>query len=179
MIDTPTVDWLSLSPSLALLGASGLCLLAAVLSPRIARRTVSAVLAGAGFVTAGVLAAFVFDRSPDAQQLIAESLTRDRLAALAQITLAGAGALAVLVSWDGGRRAHVGEYYALLTAAGAGMLFFVQAGSLMTLFLGLEWFSIALYVLCALDTHREQSLEAGLKYLVIGAFGSAILLFGS
>ena len=179
MIDTPTVDWLSLSPSLTLLGASGLCLLAAVLSPRIARRTVSAVVAGAGFVTAGVLAAFVFDRSPDAQQLIAESLTRDRLAALAQITLAGAGALAVLVSWDGGRRAHVGEYYALLTAAGAGMLFFVQAGNLMTLFLGLEWFSIALYVLCALDTNRDASLEAGLKYLIVGSFGSAILLFGA
>ena len=59
------------------------------------------------------------------------------------------------------------------------MLFFVTAGNLMTLFLGLEWLSIALYVLCALDTHRERSLEAGLKYLIVGSFGSAILLFGS
>jgi NADH-quinone oxidoreductase subunit N len=67
----------------------------------------------------------------------------------------------------------------LLAAAGAGMLFFVQAGNLMTLFLVLEWFSISLYVLCALDTHRTQSLEAGLKYLIVGSFGSAILLFGS
>ena len=49
----------------------------------------------------------------------------------------------------------------------------------MTLFLGLEWFSIALYVLCALDANRSKSLEAGLKYLIIGSFGSAILLFGS
>jgi len=49
----------------------------------------------------------------------------------------------------------------------------------MTLFLGLEWFSIALYVLVALDTHRKESLEAGLKYLIVGSFGSAILLFGS
>ena len=49
----------------------------------------------------------------------------------------------------------------------------------MTLFLGLEWFSISLYILCALDTHREASLEAGLKYLIVGSFGSAILLFGS
>ena len=49
----------------------------------------------------------------------------------------------------------------------------------MTLFLGLEWFSIALYILCAMDTHREASLEAGLKYLIVGAFGSSILLFGS
>ena len=48
----------------------------------------------------------------------------------------------------------------------------------MTLFLGLEWFSIALYILCAMDTHRRESLEAGLKYLIVGSFGSGILLFG-
>jgi NADH-quinone oxidoreductase subunit N len=83
------------------------------------------------------------------------------------------------VSWGEGRRDHSGEYYALLAATGAGMMFFVTASNLMTLFLGLEWFSIALYILCALDTHRDTSLEAGLKYLIVGSFGSAILLFGS
>ena len=67
---------------------------------------------------------------------------------------------------------------ALLAATGAGMMFFVTASNLMTLFLGLEWFSIALYILCALDTHRETSLEAGLKYLVVGSVGSATLLYG-
>jgi NADH-quinone oxidoreductase subunit N len=77
------------------------------------------------------------------------------------------------------RDEHVAEYYALLTAAGAGMAFFVQAGNLMTLFLGLEWFSIALYVLTAIDIDLVGSLEAGLKYLVVGAVGSATLLFGS
>ena len=85
----------------------------------------------------------------------------------------------MLVSWGDRRRDHVGEYYALLAAAGGGMVFFVSAGNLMTLFLGLEWFSIALYILVALDTHRKESLEAGLKYLIVGSFGSAILLFGS
>ena len=74
----------------------------------------------------------------------------------------------MLVSWGERRRDHTGEYYALLAAAGAGMAFFVAAANLMTLFLGLEWFSIALYVLCAIDTHREASLEAGLKYLIVG-----------
>ena len=117
--------------------------------------------------------------SAEGRTLIAESFTRDRLGALAAIIVAGAGALTVLVSWGENRRDHAGEYYALLAAAGAGMAFFVTAGNLMTLFLGLEWFSIALYILCALDTHRETSLEAGLKYLIVGSFGSAILLFGS
>jgi NADH-quinone oxidoreductase subunit N len=105
---------------------------------------------------------------------------RDRWGALAQVILAGAGAVAVLLSYgERLRDEHVAEYYALLTAAGAGMAFFVQAGNLMTLFLGLEWFSIALYVLTAIDIDLVGSLEAGLKYLVIGAFGSATLLFGS
>jgi NADH-quinone oxidoreductase subunit N len=49
----------------------------------------------------------------------------------------------------------------------------------MVLFLALEWFSIALYVMCALDYDVEGSLEAGLKYLIVGSFGSAVLLFGS
>ena len=179
MIDTPSIDWLALSPSLALLAAAGLCLLGAVLVPSLARRTFSAVVCAGGYIAAGILAGVAFDRSPQAQTLIADTMSRDQLAFYTQLVVCGVGALAVLVSWGDGRRSHVGEYYCLLAAAGAGMLFFVQATSLLTLFLGLEWFSISLYVLCALDTHREHSLEAGLKYLIIGSFGSAILLFGS
>jgi NADH-quinone oxidoreductase subunit N len=178
-IDAPDVDWLALSPVLAPLAASGILLLAAVLVPARARNAVGAVVAGAGFLVAGVLAGVVYGRSAEATLLIAESMTRDRLAALAQIVIAGAGLLTVLVAWGAGRRDHVGEYYALLAVAGAGMLFFVSAENLMTLFLGLEWFSIALYVLTALDTDRERSLEAGLKYLIVGSFGSAVLLFGA
>ncbi len=178
-IATPKVDWLALSPSLALLAASALCLLGAVLVPASVRRAYSALIAGVGFVVAGVFAGAVFDRSPTAAFLISDSMTRDRLAALTQILVAFFGLAAVLVSWGDRRRDHVGEYYALLAATGAGMAFFVSAGNLMTLFLGLEWFSIALYVLVSLDTHRNESLEAGLKYLVIGSLGSAVLLFGS
>ena len=61
----------------------------------------------------------------------------------------------------------------------AGWLFFVGANNLMTLFLALEWFSISLYILCAIDRDRLGGLEAALKYLIIGGFGSAVLLFGS
>jgi NADH-quinone oxidoreductase subunit N len=177
-IDTPSVDWLALAPVLALLAASGVTLLGAVLVPEPGRRGFSVLVTLAGFVTAGVLAAILYDRSAEAQLLIAESMTRDRLGALTQILLAGIGAVVVLVAAGDGRRDHVGEFYSLLAASAAGMLFFVQAENLMTLFLGLEWFSIALYVLCALDTHRRASLEAALKYLIVGSFGSGVLLFG-
>src|SRR2546429_9677352 len=74
---------------------------------------------------------------------------------------------------------HIAEYYALLAWAGAGMALLVSASSLMTLSLGLDWFSISLYILCAIDVDLVGSLEAGLKYLIIGGFGSAMLLFGS
>jgi NADH-quinone oxidoreductase subunit N len=95
------------------------------------------------------------------------------------VLLAVTGAVVVLVAWGERRRAGHGELYALLAAAGAGMVFFVGAGNLLTLFLGLEWFSLCLYVLVAFDADRAGSLEASLKYLIVGGFGSAVLLFGS
>jgi NADH-quinone oxidoreductase subunit N len=178
MIDTPKVDWLALSPTLALLGAASIALLGAVIVPRAAVRWFSLAVSLAGFATSAVLSAVVFDRSSEGTSLIAESMTRDRFGAAAALVLAVVGIGVVLVSAGDGRRDHVGEYYALLAASAAGMVFFVSAESLMTMFLALEWFSIALYVLCALDTHRRESLEAGLKYLIVGSFGSGILLFG-
>jgi NADH-quinone oxidoreductase subunit N len=178
VIDTPSVDWLALSPTLALLGASGIALLAAVLVPSWMRKAVAAVAAFAGFVVAAVFAGIVFADTPQPESLLSESMIRDQLAAVAQLILAITGAVVVFASWAEKRRDN-GEYYALLAAAGAGMLFFVQAENLMTLFLGLEWFSLCLYILVAFDTERATSLEAGLKYVIVGGFGSAVLLFGS
>ena len=179
MIETPSVDWLALSPTLALLAAGGVALLSAVLLPDWMRRTVSAVVVFAGFVVAAVFAGILLDSSPTPTPLLSESMIRDELAGLAQLILAVTGAVVVFVSWSERRRDNHAEYYALLAAAGSGMVFFVGAENLMTLFLGLEWFSLSLYILCALDTDRETSLEAGLKYVIVGGFGSAVLLFGS
>jgi NADH-quinone oxidoreductase subunit N len=178
MIETPNVDWFALSPTLALLAVAGLTLLGGVFYPRHAVRAFCVVVSAAGFATSAVLAALLFDRSSEPTTLIAESMTRDRFAAAAAFVIAAVGLCVVLLSAGDGRRDHVGEYYALLAASAAGMVFFVSADSLMTMFLALEWFSISLYVLCALDTHRRESLEAGLKYLIVGSFGSGILLFG-
>jgi len=180
MIRTPHVDWFALSPELALLAAGAVALLAAVLVPRSMRKPFAAIVCALGFIAAIVLAAILYSHSAEAHGVISDALRRDRFAALAQIIVAGAGLLAVGVSYsERTRGTHVAEYYALLAAAGAGMTFFVGANNLMTLFLSLEWFSISLYVLCAIDVEVEGSLEAGLKYLIVGGFGSAILLFGS
>jgi NADH-quinone oxidoreductase subunit N len=180
VIVKPHVDWFALSPVLALLGASGLLLMVAVFTRRAIRRGLSALVGFGGFVTAFVLAVVLDVKSPHATTLIHDSMFRDRWAALAQILIAGAGGITVLTSYrERWRDEHVAEYYALLTATAAGMSFFVEASNLMTLFLGLEWFSIGLYTMCAIDIDLIGSLEAGLKYLIVGAVGSATLLFGS
>ncbi len=71
-----------------------------------------------------------------------------------------------------------GEFVALILSSTAGMMLVAGAGDLITLFVGIELLSVALYVLAALEVWRERSLESGLKYLIIGALGSAFLLYG-
>ena len=71
-----------------------------------------------------------------------------------------------------------GEFYVLLVAALAGMMLMVSAASLMTIFVGVELLSIALYILSAFLRQEERSQEAGLKYLLIGGFASGFLLYG-
>jgi NADH-quinone oxidoreductase subunit N len=179
-IQTPHVDWLTLSPELSLLAAGAVCLLVAVLAVPPWRRGISAVTVLAGFVTAGIFAGVVYDRSPIPTYEIGNAIVRDRLGALGAIIVCGGGALAVFVAYSHRLRdEYVAESFALLATAGAGMCFLLQANNLMTLFLGLEWFSISLYIMCAIDMELETSLESGLKYLIIGSFGSAALLFGS
>jgi NADH-quinone oxidoreductase subunit N len=179
--EQPTIDWAALSPELVLLGGASLCLVVTLFLPWSWRRPFCAAVAALCFIGAGVAAGLLFAVDDSARSVIADAIQRDRLAELAQILVAGSGLLAVGASlgWERQERSRVGEYYALLLSAAAGMSFFVAASNLMTLFLGLEWFSISLYVLTAIAVESLPSLEAGLKYLIVGSFGSAILLFGS
>jgi NADH-quinone oxidoreductase subunit N len=180
VISKPHVDWFALAPVNSLLLATGVALLCAVLVPRPWRKGVSAVVCGLGYAAAFGLAVAIYVKSPHPHGVVADAFSRDRLTALATMIVTAAGLLVVGVAYrERAREDHGAEFYALLAAAGAGMAFFVGANNLMTLFLALEWFSISLYILCAIDRDRLGGLEAALKYLVIGGFGSAILLFGS
>ena len=175
----PDVDWAALSPELILLGGGAIVLLGALFVPPRARNAFSAAVAALALAAALVAAAVLFAADETAGGVVENSLRRDRLAEGAQVLLALAGLLTVGVSYTFVEaRARAGEYYALVLTAVAGMAFFVAANNLMMLFLGLEWFSICLYILTAIGVERLSSLEAGLKYLVVGSFGSAVLLFG-
>jgi len=178
---SPTIDWAALSPELILLGGASICLVLTLFLPWGWRRPFCAAVAAACFVGAGAAAIVLFVMDDAGRGVIVDAIRRDRLAEFGQILVAGSGLLAVGASfgWERNERDRIGEYYALLLSAAAGMAFFVAASNLMTLFLGLEWFSISLYVLTAIAVAWLPSLEAGLKYLIVGSFGSAILLFGS
>ena len=70
------------------------------------------------------------------------------------------------------------EFFALILMAVIGMLCMTGAADLIVLFLGLEIMSVAVYVLAGYDRQSAFSAEAALKYFLIGAFGSAFLLYG-
>jgi len=71
------------------------------------------------------------------------------------------------------------EHDALFLTAPAGMLLMIGASDLITFFIGLEVLSIPLYALAAFRRSRAESVEAGLKYFVLGAFGAAFFLYGA
>jgi len=75
-------------------------------------------------------------------------------------------------------REHHGEYYALIMFATMGMMFMAGAMDLITMYISLETMAIATYVLVGFLRGNQRSNEASLKYFLLGAFSSGILLYG-
>ena len=71
-----------------------------------------------------------------------------------------------------------GEFYPLVLIAAAGMVMMVQTAHLVMVLVGLEVFSIALYILCGLTRGRLRSIESSLKYFLLGAFSSGFFVYG-
>ncbi|MEW6688477.1 MAG: NADH-quinone oxidoreductase subunit NuoN [Pseudomonadota bacterium] len=71
-----------------------------------------------------------------------------------------------------------GEFLALLLFALLGMMIMMSAGSFLTVYLGLELLSLCLYAMVALNRDSAQSVEAAMKYFVLGALASGLLLYG-
>ncbi len=75
-------------------------------------------------------------------------------------------------------KANHGEYYALIMFSTLGMMIMASAGDLIVLYLGLELMALSTYVLAGFIRHDIRSNEAALKYFLLGAFSSALLLYG-
>jgi NADH-quinone oxidoreductase subunit N len=73
---------------------------------------------------------------------------------------------------------HRGEYYALMLFATTGMMLMASAGDLITLYLGLELMALSIYILAGFMRRDNRSNESAIKYLLLGAFSSGIMLYG-
>jgi NADH-quinone oxidoreductase subunit N len=178
-VEAPEIDYEALSPLIALVGGSILVLMVGLLRARFVRHVLVPALTAATLLTTIGLTIWIWE--PGEQTPIIEgSLTVDTLALALSMLFYIAGLVCVALSLRAlaTREAGHGEYYALLLASVTGMVVLAQASDLITLFVGIELLSIPLYVLCATELRRATSLEAGLKYLVIGSVGSATLLYG-
>jgi NADH-quinone oxidoreductase subunit N len=104
----------------------------------------------------------------------------DAFAAFSKIViyLAAAISLVAALGWFGRDRDYRAEYPVLILFAAVGMGMMVSATDLITLYVGLELQSLAAYVLASFQRSDARSAEAGLKYFVLGALASGILLYG-
>lgn len=76
-------------------------------------------------------------------------------------------------------RIILGEYYTLMLFATLGMMVMASAGDIISLYIGLELMALSLYAIAGFMTHNTKSNEAALKYFLLGAFASALLLYGT
>lgn len=105
----------------------------------------------------------------------------DQLAVFFKVIFLGSAFMAIGSSFDIASekiRNHRGEYYGLVLFSTVGMMFLASAGELISLYVGLELTTIPLFVLAAFYKDSRTSVESGLKYFIVGAFSSAILLYG-
>lgn len=120
------------------------------------------------------------DNSGVAVSLFGEMLVYDRFAVFMKvlIILAAIAAIFTGVRDLGGQVIGRFEYIILVLLAVLGMNFMVSADNMLSLYMGLELQSLSLYILAAFNRNSLRSSEAGLKYFILGALSSGILLFG-
>ena len=97
-----------------------------------------------------------------------------------QYLVLGAGVITVLLSQLqlNALKEQTVEYYSLILFSITGMLFLVGANDLVSIYFSLELMALCIYILVAYFRTQERSIEAGVKYFLLGAFSSGILLFG-
>src|SRR6266446_3074761 len=180
-------DWGRIVPELILAAIALLVLLVDLLLPQPGKGQTSTgnflvlpvlcLLGLAGAILATIILFIVGDRQPAFNSMISS----DQGSLYAYIIILSASALGILLSPAYLKRlnlVHQGEYYALMLLGTIGMMIMAAAISFLTIFLGLEMLSLALYILCGFVARRTTSQEAGMKYFLLSSFASAFLLYG-
>jgi NADH-quinone oxidoreductase subunit N len=169
------MNWTLALPEIVL-GVSGLViLLAGVLPKRETFFPVCMAVIGALVLTAALVLGQA-EGTAFLGQYVSDAFSR-----FAKVLILLGAALGLLLALDWNQKEGLGrfEFAVLVLYATLGMLVMVSANDLMSLYLGLELLSLSLYVIAAFDRDNARSSEAGLKYFVLGALASGLLLYGA
>lgn len=163
-------------PQLAVLIAAAAVLLVDSIVPQ--QRRVLPIVAIAGLIASALWTTSWVSRD-DYQVAFDGTLALDKYAVFFYYVFAGITATVVLASidWVNREGRGQGEYYALVLTVCAGLMFLASARDLITIFIALELSSIPQYILAGWGKNTKSS-EAGLKYLLLGAIASSLLLYG-
>ncbi|MCR9125401.1 MAG: NADH-quinone oxidoreductase subunit NuoN [Rhodobacteraceae bacterium] len=128
-----------------------------------------------------VLAILIGSSAAGTQIAFGGMFVDDGFARFAKVTILVSAAVVLVMSQEYMQRRDLlrFEYPVLVALSAVGMMMMVSAGDLMALYMGLELQSLALYVVASLRRDSEKSTEAGLKYFVLGALSSGLLLYGA
>lgn len=184
MTELPNIDYSALAPLLILVGGA---LATITFASLLGRKPPPGLYALMTVVTGGasLLATALLwddlvsgDRAP--RYAVAGSIAIDGFSLFFMVVLGVTVVLGALFADAYLRREGLDgpEFYVLTMLSASGGMLLGMANDLIVLFLGLEILSIALYVLAGLHLRRAESGEAAIKYLVLGAFSSAFLLYG-
>lgn len=128
-----------------------------------------------------VLGLWIMTRGGDTATAFNGMFIDDGFARFAKVTIlfSAAAVLIMSESYMAKRDLLRFEYPLLVSLTAVGMMMMVSAGDLIALYMGLELQSLALYVVASLRRDSAKSTEAGLKYFVLGALSSGLLLYGA
>ena len=172
----PAAELLPLIPELVLVGAAfALLMLDLFLNEK--QRVLTHTLAIASLVLVGVL---VIAGVGGQGTVLSGMFVRDNMADVLKVGVCFVSALALVYArpYLGERGLYKGEVPVLVMFAAVGMMLLTSAGSLVMVYLGLELLALCSYALVAIDRDSKLASEAAMKYFVLGALASGMLLYG-
>ncbi len=175
-VNIGSADFLAILPQIVLTLFGLYLLVQAVVTPRLDRRVI-AYLGMLGIGIAMITNLFLLNK----EYLAFYDMVRvDRLTVVLNFVFLTTAGLSLLMSTSYSRYVHVDftEFTPLMLFSTVGMMFMGSAAHLMVIFLGLETMSIALYIMAGYRRDNSFSLEASLKYFLLGAFATGFLLYG-
>ena len=179
-VESPAVDVLGLLPALIpAAGAVVLLMIRSLVPKRLLSPAFDAALT-AVFAAGGFASVVALWQSDEAVVGFEGQFVLDGPALFVSGVISASLALVAvtLPRYCGRIGAETAEFCVLILLSASGAVVMAGAADLIVLFLGLEVMSIAAYVIAALNLRRVESLEAGIKYFVLGAFSTAFLLYG-